>query len=219
MPNRIRSLANSILHNPEHINISISQPAEGIDQQVYKVFDSQKVPLIQELLKGTTYSSSIIFASTKEKVKLLYKALKAIGIKVKAFHSDLEQNEREDILREFKNRQLPVIIGTDALSRGIDVEGIDLVVNYDCPSDAEDYIHRIGRTARAATKGTAITLVNERDQGKLRNIQDLISKEIAVMPLPEHIGEAPEFKPVSSDNRKKGKSKSWKNNKPRKQVN
>ena len=219
MPNRIRSLANSILHNPEHINISISQPAEGIDQQIYKVFDSQKVPLIQELLKGTTYSSSIIFASTKEKVKLLYKALKAIGIKVKAFHSDLEQNEREDILREFKNKQLPVIIGTDALSRGIDVEGIDLVVNYDCPSDAEDYIHRIGRTARAATKGTAITLVNERDQGKLRNIQELISKEIAVMPLPEHLGEAPEFKPVSAVKKNKGKSKSWKNNKPRKQVN
>jgi superfamily II DNA/RNA helicase len=219
MPNRIRSLANSILHNPEHINISISQPAEGIDQQIYKVFDSQKVPLIQELLKGTTYSSSIIFASTKEKVKLLYKALKAIGIKVKAFHSDLEQNEREDILREFKNKQLPVIIGTDALSRGIDVEGIDLVVNYDCPSDAEDYIHRIGRTARAATKGTAITLVNERDQGKLRNIQELISKEIAVMPLPEHLGEAPEFKPVSAVKKNRGKSKSWKNNKPRKQVN
>ncbi|HEY0056368.1 MAG TPA: DEAD/DEAH box helicase [Pedobacter sp.] len=219
MPNRIRSLANSILHNPEHINISISQPAEGIDQQIYKVYDSQKVPLIQDLLKENKYSSSIIFASTKEKVKLLYKALKAIGIKVKAFHSDLEQNEREDILREFKNKQLPVIIGTDALSRGIDVEGIDLVVNYDCPSDAEDYIHRIGRTARAATKGTAITLVNERDQGKLRNIQELISKEIAVITLPEHLGEAPEFKPASAVKKNKGKSKSWKNNKPRKQVN
>ncbi len=215
MPNRIRSLANSILNDPEQINISISQPAAGIDQQVYKLHDHQKVPLIQELLKGSQYSSSIIFASTKEKVKLLYKALKAIGIKVKAFHSDLEQNEREDILRAFKNRQLPVIIGTDALSRGIDVEGIDLVVNYDCPSDPEDYIHRIGRTARAATKGTAITFVNERDQGKLNNIQQLIGREINNHILPEHLGEAPEFKTLTHKPKKKGKfkSKSWKTKK------
>lgn len=211
MPGRIRSLASSILHNPEHINIALSKPAEGIDQQVYKVHDHQKVPLLQELLKDTSYSSSIIFASTKEKVKLLYKALKAIGIKVKAFHSDLEQNEREDILRSFKNKQLPVIIGTDALSRGIDVEGIDLVVNYDCPADPEDYIHRIGRTARAATKGTAITFVNERDQGKLNNIEALIGKEIINSVLPEGLGEAPVFKTVDKSRKKK---KSWKSKKP-----
>ena len=221
MPGRIRSLANSILHNPEQINISISQPAAGIDQQIYKVHDHQKVPLIQDLLKSDLYSSSIIFASTKEKVKLLYKALKAIGIKVKAFHSDLEQTEREDILRAFKNRQLPVIIGTDALSRGIDVEGIDLVVNYDCPSDAEDYIHRIGRTARAATKGTAITFVNERDQGKLSNIESLIGREITCSELPEHLGEAPVFKSPNTANKKKGKfkSKSWKQRKSAKEAN
>jgi superfamily II DNA/RNA helicase len=211
MPHRIRTLASSILHNPEHINIALSQPAVGIDQQIYKVYDSQKVPLIQELLKNSSYSSSIIFASTKEKVKLLYKALKAIGIKVKAFHSDLEQNEREDILRQFKNKQLPVIIGTDALSRGIDVEGIDLVVNYDCPSDPEDYIHRIGRTARAETKGTAITFVNERDQGKLNNIESLIGKEINNIVLPESLGEAPVFKPVNA--RPKKKFNSWKSKK------
>ncbi|MBC7915602.1 MAG: DEAD/DEAH box helicase [Pyrinomonadaceae bacterium] len=209
MPHRIRTLANSILHDPEHINIALSQPAEGIDQQVYKVHDHQKVPLLQELLKDTSYGSSIIFASTKEKVKLLYKALKAIGIKVKAFHSDLEQNEREDILRSFKNKQLPVIIGTDALSRGIDVEGIDLVVNYDCPADPEDYIHRIGRTARAATKGTAITFVNERDQGKLNNIEALIGRGITNITLPDGLGESPIFKPAN-DKRKKGKSNSWK---------
>ncbi|MGV3509136.1 MAG: DEAD/DEAH box helicase [Sphingobacteriaceae bacterium] len=212
MPARIRSLANSILNDPEQINISISQPAAGIDQQVYKVHDHQKVPLIQDLLKENQYASSIIFASTKEKVKLLYKSLKTIGIKVKAFHSDLEQNEREEILRAFKNKQLPVIIGTDALSRGIDVEGIDLVVNYDCPSDPEDYIHRIGRTARAATKGTAITFVNERDQGKLKNIQDLIGREISTNTLPEHLGESPEFKPLDTNKkkRKKFKPKNWK---------
>ena len=216
MPNRIRTLANSILHQPEQINISISQPAAGIDQQIYKLHDHQKVPLIQDLLKESQYASSIIFASTKEKVKLLYKALKAIGLKVKAFHSDLEQSEREEILRSFKNKQLPVIIGTDALSRGIDVEGIDLVVNYDCPADPEDYIHRIGRTARAATKGTAITFVNERDQGKLNNIQDLIGKEITLTPLPEHLGEAPIFKAVNpkNKNRTKFKSKNWKSKKP-----
>jgi superfamily II DNA/RNA helicase len=203
MPGRIRSLARSILKNPEQVNISISQPAEGIDQRIYKVYDQQKVPLIQHLLKDNQFSSSIIFASTKEKVKLLYKALKAIGIKVKAFHSDLEQNEREDILREFKNRQIPTIVGTDALSRGIDVEGIDLVLNYDCPSDPEDYIHRIGRTARAATTGTAITFVNENDQRKLINIEDLMGREIALHSLPEHLGEQAVFKPLGT-NKKKG---------------
>lgn len=212
MPPRIRTLANSILHQPEHINIALSKPAEGIDQQVYKVHDHQKVPLLQELLKDTSYASSIIFASTKEKVKLLYKALQAIGIKVKAFHSDLDQTEREDILRLFKNKQLPVIIGTDALSRGIDVEGIDLVVNYDCPSDPEDYIHRIGRTARAATKGTAITFVNERDQGKLNNIESLIGNEIPNSVLHESLGEAPVFKPVNKT--KKRNPRSWKSKKP-----
>jgi ATP-dependent RNA helicase RhlE len=191
MPPKIRKLAATLLHNPEQISLAISKPAEGISQQVYMIHDEQKVPLLSSILKTNDYKSIIVFASTKEKVKNLGKVFRTLGLKAEAFHSDLGQKEREGILLKFKNKQLPIIIGTDVLSRGIDVEGIDLVVNFDVPHDAEDYVHRIGRTARAATKGTAITLVNNRDKRKLANIEKLIEKEVERMPLPEHIGAAP----------------------------
>ena len=187
MAPKIRKMAGSILNDPQQITISIAKPAEGIDQQAYNIHDQQKQALLTDLFKDGTYKSSIIFASTKEKVKALYKAFKGLGIKAAAFHSDLTQTEREDILLAFKNRRLPILIGTDVLSRGIDVEGIDLVINYDVPGDPADYVHRIGRTARAATKGTAITLVNGRDKRKFDNIEKLIEKEVPRMPLPEHI--------------------------------
>ena len=191
MPPKIRKLAATLLNNPEQISLAISKPAEGISQQVYMVHDEQKVPLLSSLLKTDEFKSIIVFASTKEKVKNLGKVFRNLGLKTEAFHSDLGQKERESILLKFKNRQLPILIGTDVLSRGIDVEGIDLVVNFDVPHDAEDYVHRIGRTARAATKGTAITLVNSRDKRKLASIEKLIEKQIERMPLPEHLGEAP----------------------------
>jgi len=189
MPGRIRNMAKTVLHNPQQINIAISQPAVGIDQQVYLVNDHQKSKLLQLILKEGGFVSIIIFASTKDKVKEVYKELKAAHLKINAFHSDLEQNEREDILLKFKNKQVPIIIGTDALSRGIDVEGIDLVVNYDAPGDPEDYIHRIGRTARAETTGTAITFVNDRDQRKLKNIEEMMDREVRRVPLPEVLGD------------------------------
>jgi ATP-dependent RNA helicase RhlE len=185
MPGRIRTLAKAILTDPQQINIAISQPAAGIDQQIYRLHDGQKTPLLKMLLKDGGYLSSIIFASRKEIVKALYKELKHAHIDVAAFHSDLAQAEREEILLRFKNKKLPVIIGTDALSRGIDVEGIDLVVNYDVPGDPEDYVHRIGRTARAATTGTAITFVNDRDLKRLKSIEQLIDKPISQKELPE----------------------------------
>lgn len=195
MPNKIRQLSQKILREPEQINIAISQPAVGILQQVYMVFDHQKLALIKSILKEGNYASTIVFVSTKEKVKQLYQTLYRAGFKVEAFHSDLEQEQREQILRAFKSRQLPVIIGTDVLSRGIDVEGISLVINYDVPHDPEDYIHRIGRTARAETTGTAITFINEKDQRKFRDIETLIGKSINRMPLPEELGEAPLYQP------------------------
>jgi ATP-dependent RNA helicase RhlE len=207
MPGRIRTLAKSILTDPQQINIAISQPAAGINQQIYQVHDEQKTKLLTILLKSGTYTSIIIFASTKDKVKALYKELKTVGINVNAFHSDIAQNEREEILLQFKNKKLPVIIGTDALSRGIDVEGIDLVVNYDVPGDPEDYIHRIGRTARAATTGTAITFVNERDQRKFQNIQQLIDREIDIITLPAELGEAPKFRPEANNRPHRGSGK------------
>jgi ATP-dependent RNA helicase RhlE len=214
MPGPIRKLANSILRHPEQINLATSQPAEGINQQIYKVHEDQKAKLVTMLLKNNNYISTIIFANTKDKVKQLYRELRSAHIKVSAFHSDFEQNEREKILLDFKNRQLPVIIGTDALSRGIDVEGIDLVINYDVPSDPEDYIHRIGRTARAETTGTAITLVNGRDIRKLKNIEQLIGKTITENALPPELGEAPvheERKPSDNRNRNRNKFKKRKN--------
>lgn len=210
MPPKIRSLAKSVLHHPVQINLAVSQPAAGIDQQVYKVLDEQKIPLITWLLKQKEYQTILIFASTKEKVKALYKALRNSRIQVEAFHSDLEQAEREKIMLAFRNRQLQVLIGTDVISRGIDVEGISLVVNFDAPSDPEDYIHRIGRTARAETTGTAITLVNERDQRKLQNIENLIGSPIPIKALPPEFGQQPEFKPLKSSAGRKRKFKNKK---------
>lgn len=195
MPPKIKGLATSILQQPEEVTISISKPAEGITQQAYNTHDHQKLPLIESLLKNKSYKSGIIFSSTKDKVKELDKAFRKIGIQAKAFHSDLDQSERESLLQAFRARQLPFLIGTDVLSRGIDVEGIELVVNFDVPPDAEDYIHRIGRTARAATTGTAITFINERDQRKFQAIENLIGKPIDKLPLPEGMGEAPAYQP------------------------
>ncbi len=195
MPPKIRGLANRILRQPEQINIAMSKPAEGILQQAYVVYDAQKVLLIKHLLKTGAYPSALIFASTKENVKNLDISLHRIGVKAKAIHSDLEQTEREFILREFKNKQLSVLIGTDVLSRGIDVDGISLVVNYDAPPDPEDYIHRIGRTARAETTGTAITFINERDMRRFSNIENLIGKEVPKIPLPKEIGAGPLYQP------------------------
>jgi ATP-dependent RNA helicase RhlE len=195
MPPKIRVLANTILSNPVQVSISISKPSEGILQQAYLVYDAQKLKLLTHILANDSYGSVIIFASTKENVKKLEIELLRIGLKVKAFHSDLEQKEREEILRDFRSKTIPVLIGTDILSRGIDVEGISLVVNFNTPHDAEDYIHRIGRTARAETTGTAITFINDKDQRKFAAVEALIGREIPKIALPEGMGEAPLYQP------------------------
>jgi superfamily II DNA/RNA helicase len=209
MPPKIRILAQRLLHNPEQINIAISKPAEGILQQAYMTHDEQKLPLIGSILRETPSQSTLIFASRKDKVREVEKLLKKIGIKVKAFHSDLDQEEREVILRDFRNRHLPVIIGTDVLSRGIDVTGIGLVINFDVPPDPEDYVHRIGRTARAETTGTAITFINEKDQRRFASIEVLIGREVPKIPLPEGMGEGPVYQPEAKRSggkfRRKGK--------------
>ncbi len=215
MPPKIRKLAASLLNEPEQINIAISKPAEGINQQVYLIHDSQKVPLLTDLLKSATYKRIIVFAGRKEMVKELGKVFKKLGLKVASFHSDLEQKERETIMLDFKNDKLNVLIGTDVLSRGIDVTGIDLVINYDAPQDPEDYIHRIGRTARAATTGTAITLVNGRDKRKLANIEKLIDRQIDRIPLPEHLGEAPKDEPAADKKPFRNKKKPFFKKKPK----
>lgn len=195
MPPKIRTLATKILKNPREISIAIAKPAAGIVQQAYIVYDGQKGDVLKHVLKTVPWKSMIIFASTKEVVKKLDVVFQRSGLKVKAFHSDLEQPEREEILRAFKNKQLNILIGTDVLSRGIDVEGISLIINFDVPPDPEDYVHRIGRTARAETTGTAITLVNERDQRKFSSIENLIGQAITKMPLPPSAGEGPAYAP------------------------
>ena len=195
MPPKIRTMANTILRNPEQISISISKPADGILQQAYMTYDTQKLPLIKSIMAAGQSGSTIIFASTKDNVKKLYAELRRSGLSIKAFHSDLDQSEREQILREFRSKQLDIIIGTDILSRGIDVEGISLVVNYDVPPDPEDYVHRIGRTARAETTGTAITFITEKDQYKFGKIESMIGKDIPKLKLPEELGEGPVYNP------------------------
>lgn len=203
MPPKIRKLAENLLRDPEQINIAISKPAAGINQQIYLAHDDQKIPLLNSILKGSEYKSIIVFAGRKEKVKELGKVFRKLGFLAEAFHSDLEQKDREAIMLDFKNRKLQVLIGTDVISRGIDVEGVDLVINYDCPGDPEDYVHRIGRTARADTTGTAITLVNDKDKRRLSYIEKLIEREITRMPLPEELGQGPKDEPAHTDRPKK----------------
>jgi len=202
MPGKIRTFAQKLLKNPQHVNIATSSPAEGILQQCYRVYDENKNSLLIDILKNGDYKSVIVFASTKEKVKRLDSDLKKTKLKVKAFHSDLQQDERQRILLDFKNRKLNVLVGTDVLSRGIDVDGIDLVVNFDVPGDPEDYIHRIGRTARAESTGTAITFVNNKDYGKFKSIEEHMDRKVDRIPLPDTIGEEPK-EPVKSGNRSK----------------
>lgn len=201
MPPKIRQLANKILRNPEQINIAISKPAEGIEQFAYMAYDNQKLPLLKQLLTEKQHSSIILFAGTKDKVKELEKELRQFSMTIKAFHSDLEQAEREDIMRQFRSRKVQMLIGTDILSRGIDVDGISLVVNYDVPPDPEDYIHRIGRTARAESTGTAVTFINPKDQRRFFEIESLIGRDIPKLPLPEALGKAPEYTPEKKPER------------------
>jgi len=195
MPPKIRALANKILNQPEEISIAISKPAAGILQQAYMVYDTQKTPLVKHLLQDKEHGSVIVFCSTKDKVKDLERELKRNKLTIKAFHSDLEQAEREEIMRAFRNRDLKVLIGTDILSRGIDVDGVSLVINYDVPPDPEDYVHRIGRTARAETTGTAITFITPKDQRKFSGIESLIGYEVIKLVLPAELGEQPTYNP------------------------
>src|SRR5690606_30433184 len=181
-----------LLQNPEEVNIAVGKTAKGVTQYSYLVYDHQKEALVKDILSQKDYEADIIFCSTKDKVKSIYKKLSK-AFEVEAFHSDLEQVEREKIMSAFKNRSLKILVGTDIISRGIDVVGIELVINYDTPGDPEDYVHRVGRTARADSQGEAITFVNEKDKFKYANIEKLIGLEINKVAIPESIGEAPSF--------------------------
>ena len=201
MPPKIRTLASRILKNPEEINIAVSKPAEKVIQAAYLVYNTQKVALIKKLLVGKGLKSIIIFSSTKSKVKELEKELQKLGLNTAAIHSDLAQDQRNEVLRNFRNRKLQILVATDILSRGIDIDSIELVINFDVPGDAEDYIHRVGRTARAEATGVALTFINPQDQRKFRNIEQLIGSEVMKIPLPPELGTAPEYSPAASSPR------------------
>ncbi len=195
MPTKIRQIARKILSNPIEINIALAKPPEKIKQEAYVVYNSQKMPLVSYILSEKKLRSVLVFCSTKQGVKDLTRELKRARFSVSEIHSDLEQSEREKVLLNFKNRTLNILVATDILSRGIDVEDIDLVINYDVPNDGEDYVHRIGRTARAENDGIAITLVSEKEQGKFSEIEDLLGNKVQKVIVPEKFGKTPFYEP------------------------
>ena len=201
MPSKIRKLAEGILHNPESVSIAISKPAENIIQAAYMVYENQKVALVKSLLKGKTdYKSVLIFTSRKINVNGLVRELRRMGFSADGMLSDLEQKEREEVMLRFKNRETQILVATDIVSRGIDIDGIDLVMNYDVPRDPEDYVHRIGRTARAQSSGVAITLISDLDQHNFKKIEELIERDILKIPLPSDFGDGPLYNPVAGKN-------------------
>mgnify|MGYP002621650916 CR=1 FL=1 len=198
MPPKMRELAKRTLKDPAEVSIAISKPAAGIQQSAYLVYDDKKISLCSHILENRKDQSVLIFASTKSGVKALEKELRRVNLSVKSIHSDLTQEERENVLLGFKNRSTNILVATDILSRGIDIENISLVINFDVPHDAEDYVHRIGRTARADTKGEAITFINEKDQKRFAQIEELIEKEVSKTELPEHLGKGPAWNPQAT---------------------
>jgi superfamily II DNA/RNA helicase len=191
MPPKIRQMAKAIMHDPVEVQIAVSRPPETIHQMCAHVFEAQKPGFIQLALQGKNLKKVIIFAGKKQRVKDLARALRTLKIDARAMHSDLEQNERDQVMLDFRNGKVDVLVATDVVSRGIDVTDVPLVINYDVPHDAEDYVHRIGRTARAENSGEAITLVTPDDARYWHRIEQFLKKEIEIIPLPEALGEGP----------------------------
>lgn len=206
MPTKIQQLAKTILTNPVEVKLAVSKPAEKIIQAAYICYEAQKLGIIESLFKEQQPERVIIFASSKIKVKEVTKALKRLKLNVGEMHSDLDQSQREAIMHEFRNGRINMLVATDIVARGIDIDDIRLVINYDVPHDSEDYVHRIGRTARANNDGCAITFVSETEQNKFKQIENFLEKEIYKIPVPEELGEAPAYNPRSA--RPKGNSQS-----------
>lgn len=206
MPVKIRELARKILHEPVEVNISISKPPEKIIQQAFFVYEPQKITLILHLLKQTTHNVILVFCSSKISVKQLTRELKRMNLNADEIHSDLEQEAREEVLSRFRSGRLSILVATDILSRGIDIDNIDLVINFDVPHDGEDYVHRIGRTARAKADGTAYTLVSEKEQYKFTRIEKLLEREVPKGIVPPELGPVPEYTPAQKkkNNGRKG---------------
>lgn len=211
MPTKIQQLAQSILNNPEEVKLAVSKPAEKIIQAAYVCYETQKLGIVESLFKEQAPERVIIFASSKLKVKEVTKSLKRLKLNVGEMHSDLEQCQRDAIMHEFRNGRINILVATDIVARGIDIDDIRLVINYDVPHDSEDYVHRIGRTARANNDGCAITFVSETEQTKFKQIENFLGTDIYKIPVPAELGEAPEYAPVTkkgslrSNNKRRGK--------------
>ena len=203
MPEKINQLAKSLLRNPTRINIALSKPSDNVNQGAFVVFPQQKIPVLIDYLQQRKNNSIVIFSSRKSEVGGIQGALKRKGITALAMSSDLEQSEREFALNEFRNQKCKVLVATDVMSRGIDIKGIDTVINFDVPGDAEDYVHRIGRTGRADAKGEAVTFIVPDDQYKFRKIESLIGSEVAKLPVDSRFGECPAYEPKSQKPKKK----------------
>lgn len=198
MPAKIQQLANNILNSPAEVKLAVSKPADKIIQAAYICYENQKIGIIKSLFAEEIPERVIIFASSKLKVKEVTKALKQLKLNVGEMHSDLEQAQREEVMHKFKNGHINILVATDIVARGIDIDDIRLVINYDVPHDNEDYVHRIGRTARANNDGVALTFVNEKEQNAFKDIERFLEKDIYKIPVPQELGEAPEYNPHSS---------------------
>lgn len=193
MPDNIKKLADTILQNPIEIKLAVSKPAEKIKQEAFLCYDHQKMPLLEKLFEKNPPKKVIIFAGSKIKVKELYKSLRKRKFNVTEMHSDLDQKQRDDVILDFKAGKVNVIVATDIISRGIDIDNIETVINFDVPREAEEYVHRIGRTARADRDGLGVTFINEKEIGRFKKIERLLEKEIEKSPLPEGFEPGPEY--------------------------
>ncbi|WP_195663796.1 DEAD/DEAH box helicase [Bacteroides congonensis] len=211
MPAKIQQLANTILNNPAEIKLAVSKPADKIIQAAYVCYENQKLGIIRSLFVDEVPERVIVFASSKIKVKEVAKALKSMKLNVGEMHSDLEQAQREAVMHEFKAGRINILVATDIVARGIDIDDIRLVINFDVPHDSEDYVHRIGRTARANNDGVALTFVNEKEQSNFKSIENFLEKEIYKIPIPAELGEAPEYKPRSFNKGKYGNNSKRRN--------
>jgi superfamily II DNA/RNA helicase len=195
MPQRIHDLASKMLNDPKTIQIALSKPAEGVIQVAYPVHEDTKPQLLVHLLKDRDLKSVLVFSSRKRSVNIIARSLKKAGVNVGTISSDLEQKDREETLRNFRNRKITVLVATDVVSRGIDIDDIELVINYDVPPNEEDYVHRIGRTARASKSGMAITLIKPDEFRSFSKIEQLIGSEVRKLPMPAELGEGPTYDP------------------------
>jgi ATP-dependent RNA helicase RhlE len=217
MPPKIQQMAKTILRNPEEITISVAKPPESIIQSSYICYESQKMEILKLLFKNKKPHKVILFSGKKQKVKEIAKTLQKMDLSVGEMHSDLDQSQREHVMREFKNERIDILVATDIVSRGIDIDDITLVINFDVPYDVEDYVHRIGRTARAGDSGMAITFVSPEDQHLLEKIEQFLQKKIYRIPVPSELGETPEYNPEEfrkQKGTKRNSSKSRSSTKP-----